>query len=42
MEKLLRYIETSEGRIKIINILGTFGVVGGMIVTTILLWATFL
>jgi len=42
MEKLVRYIETRQGRAKVIVILGRFGVIGGLIVAAILLAATFL
>ena len=39
---LEKYLSTSAGRIKVIQALGTFGVVGGIIVTAVLLSATFL
>lgn len=41
MSKILRYIETPERRIKLVRFLGRFSVVGGIIVTAILLTATF-
>jgi len=37
-----KYINTAAGRIQLIQFLGRFAVVGGTIVTTLLLSATFL
>jgi|PersoiStandDraft_1058852.scaffolds.fasta_scaffold00005_32 hypothetical protein len=42
MKKLLRYIETTEGRNKIIDVLGTFTLVGGVILSAVVLAAKFL
>lgn len=39
---LEKYMFTVAGRIKVIQALGNFGVVGGIIVTVLLLSATFL
>lgn len=41
MSKISRYIDTPSGRIKVVQFLGRFGVVGGILVTAILLTATF-
>ncbi len=42
MKKLLHYIETTEGRNKIIDFLSTFTLVGGVILTAVVLAAKFL
>jgi hypothetical protein len=42
MERFFRYIETQEGRNKIVNAIHTWVMVGGTIVTAILLTGVFL
>lgn len=41
MEKLLRYIETTEQRNKIIDVLDKFCIVGATILTVVVLWAKY-
>jgi len=42
MERLFRYIETSEGRNKVVRVLGIFALTGGAFVTVVLLTAVYL
>lgn len=42
MEKIFEYISHREGRQRIITFIGVFSVVGGVIVTAVLLLATYL
>lgn len=42
MSKISRYLDTPKGRIKLIQFLGRFGVVGGIIVTVLIATATFM
>lgn len=41
VEKLLRYIETTEQRNKIIDVLDKFCIVGATILTVVVLWAKY-